>query len=154
MNRYIDNIKNPKTSKKLEKEVAFKELIADSDNSLKVMIKRQHSVADKQLISVVKHRQNALNKNIEGILEDEKTEIIAAEQGRTWQLEKAMVTYKSAKQTSKKTEVKPKKEETEVQRQTRLDKQAASVVMADHNQLPVLEVGMSVSQKCLSVYLL
>jgi hypothetical protein len=154
LNRYIDNIKNPKTSKKLEKEVAFKELIADSDNSLKVMIKRQHSVADKQLISVVKHRQNALNKNIEGILEDEKTEIIAAEQGRTWQLEKAMVTYKSAKQTSKKTEVKPKKEETEVQRQTRLDKQAASVVMADHNQLPVLEVGMSVSQKCLSVYLL
>jgi len=154
LNRYIDNIKNPKTSKKLEKEVAFKELIADSDNSLKVMIKRQHSVADKQLISVVKHRQNALNNNIEGILEGEKTEIIAAEQGRTWQLEKAMVIYKSAKQTSKKTEVKPKKEETEVQRQTRLDKQAASVVMADHNQLPVLEVGMSVSQKCLSVYLL
>ena len=55
---------------------------------------------------------------------------------------------------TKNTEVKPKKEETDIQRQNRLDKQAISVVMVDHSQLPDFEVGMSVNQKCLKVYLL
>ena len=65
-----------------------------------------------------------------------------------------MITYKSFKQMTKNTEVKPKKEETDIQRQNRLDKQAISVVMVDHSQLPDFEVGMSVNQKCLKVYLL
>ena len=98
LNLYIENIKNPKTSKKLEKEVAFKKMIADS-KSKNLMI-RQVSLPDERLISVVKHRQNALNNNSEAAYEDETTEIIAAEQGRTWQLERTMVTYNSVNQTT------------------------------------------------------
>lgn len=73
-------------------------MIADS-KSKNLMI-RQESLPDERLISVVKHRQNALNNNSEAAYEDETTEIIAAEQGRTWQVERTMVTYNSVNQTT------------------------------------------------------